>query len=117
MSSSHDWKAVFLSRYTGSFGPSDAAGAISQADELVSGVLGDACRASAGPHRSDIGRGVARHDVSWGRRLVEAAEDVADARDVDEIKRASRLAEELIRAEVVCRIIGGVKSFASGASA
>ena len=41
-------------------------------------------------------------------RLVEAAEDAADARDVDEIKR--RLAtgeEELIPAEVVDRIIDG----------
>ena len=41
-------------------------------------------------------------------RLVEAAEDAADARDIDEIKR--RLAtgeEELIPAEVVDRIIDG----------
>lgn len=41
-------------------------------------------------------------------RLVEAAEDAADARDVDEIKR--RLAtgeEELIPAEIVDRMIDG----------
>jgi len=41
-------------------------------------------------------------------RLIEAAEDAADARDVDEIKR--RLAtgeEELIPAEIVDRIIDG----------
>jgi DNA-binding XRE family transcriptional regulator len=41
-------------------------------------------------------------------RLVEAAEDAAELRDVNEIKR--RLAageEELIPAEVVSRIIGG----------
>ena len=42
------------------------------------------------------------------QRLIEAAEDAADARAVDEIKR--RLAtgeEELIPAEVVDRIIDG----------